>query len=345
MKITVLGLMVLALTAQTQAADIKGDLRFRAERIDDYAKDVRLRERIRARLGFYGKADERFDYGIRLATGDSNPVSTNQTFDDSFSTKGINLDLAYLKWTCPLTDSKVYLGKMKNPYKVPGHSSLVWDSDLNPEGAAIQMSKFGAFLNLGRHWLDERSGTADAFLHGAQLGYEKEVGPIKLLIGASYYDYISVKDQTVYDPTQSAAASKSSFGNSTTASNKYLFDYNLTEAFIAVEATEMPISVYVDYVKNSEATSNDTGYLVGFSAGKKINLNYNYRNLEKDAVLGAFTDSNVSGGGSDAKGHLVSLGMKTTESSSLKLTHMLNKTSVQNGKDYNRTQLDLSLKF
>jgi hypothetical protein len=338
MKLTVLGLLVLALTAQAQATDIKGDLRYRIERTDEVGKDARVRDRIRARINFSGKADERFDYGIRLASGSTDPISTNQTFDGAFTSKGINLDLAYLKWTCPLTESKVYLGKMKNPYKSPGSSSLLWDSDLNPEGMAIQMNKFGAFLNLGRHWLDERSGTADSFLHGAQLGYEKEIGPIKLTAGVSYFDYISVKNQTtLVDATDS-------FGNSAT-SNKYDNDYNLTEIFMAVEAIEMPFSVYVDYVKNGEATSNDTGYLAGFKVGKKYSLNYNYRRLEKDAVLGAFTDSDFHGGGSDGTGHTTTLGWKATDKSSLSLTHFMNKTAVTNGKDYHKTQLDLSLKF
>jgi len=345
MKITVLGLMFLTLTVQAQAADIKGDLRFRMERIDQQGKDVRLRERIRARLGFFGKADERFDYGIRLITGSSDPISANQTFDDSFASKSINLDRAYLKWTCPITGSKATLGKMSNPFTIPGKSSLLWDSDLSPEGVALQMNKFGAFLNLGRHWIDERSGTADAFLHGAQLGYKKEVGPIELMIGASYFDYVSVKDQTVYDPTESAAASKSSAGNSTTAANAYLYDYNLTEFFMEIKATEMPLSVYLDYVKNSEANSDDTGYLAGFTAGKKISMNYNYRRLERDAVLGAFTNSNFAGGGTNGTGHFLGLAWKTTEKSKLGLNHFFNKTAVKNGNDYHRTQLDLSLKF
>ena len=176
MKFTVLGLLFLTLSVQTQAADIKGDLRYRVERIDQVGNDARVRDRVRARLGVYGKADERFDYGIRLASGSADPVSTNQSLDGGFTSKGINLDLAYLKWTCPVTEAKALLGKSKNPYKKPGKSSLLWDSDLNPEGVALQVSKFGAFLNVGRHWLDERSGTADSFVHGAQLGYEKEIG-------------------------------------------------------------------------------------------------------------------------------------------------------------------------
>ena len=68
-------------------SNLKGDVRYRLENINDDSSEARFRHRVRARVGAYGQAQDNFKYGIRLVTGADNPVSTNQSLDTGFSNK------------------------------------------------------------------------------------------------------------------------------------------------------------------------------------------------------------------------------------------------------------------
>ena len=112
-----------------------------------------------------------------LASGGSDPRSTNQTFQDSFSSKGIQLDLAYAEYK-PVKGVKLLGGKFKNPIWRP--SDLLWDSDINPEGGAIQLdlkalSNLDVFLTTGVFVIDERRGGADPLLIPIQGGAKVKV--------------------------------------------------------------------------------------------------------------------------------------------------------------------------
>ena len=109
----------------------------------------RQRERYRLRIGLRGSLTDDWFFGIRLETS-QNPRSTNLTFgDDTSSTSGtsttfngpfaknsdgINVGQAYLGYK-GFPDITLTGGKMPNPI-VP--TLMVWDADINPEGAAEQ---------------------------------------------------------------------------------------------------------------------------------------------------------------------------------------------------------------
>ena len=72
----------------------------------------------------------------------------------------------------------------------------------------------------------------------------------------------------------------------------------------------LPVALFGDVVLNTEADDEDLGWLVGAELGKakdpgSYSLGYDYRNLEANAVVGAFTDSDSGGGGTDISGHRV----------------------------------------
>jgi len=133
---------------------ISGDLRFRHEHIDSETsgsvrwKKGRDRQRIRARLMLEAIINDEWDVAFRLASGErsiladeddmfADPVSSNQTLKQNFSSKDIWLDLAYFNWHPAAREGlNVYGGKIKNPFYTVGKNQLVWDSDLNPEGIA-----------------------------------------------------------------------------------------------------------------------------------------------------------------------------------------------------------------
>lgn len=340
MKRHICAALLIAASTTTYAMEAPtwgGDLRYRNERIDQDGRDARVRNRVRARLKLNGKVEENLSYGFRLASGGDDPVSTNQSLDSGFSTKGLQLDLAYLKYKHSLAHIKA--GKMKNPWEKAGKTELVWDGDLNPEGANIYIPVKMLFLNLGYLWTEERSSGPDSTIHGAQLGVKHKTDSFGIKVGVSYFDFTTMKGESpLYDSTDS-------FGNSTTGGN-YTNDYNLLEAFLEVNIkTKLPVNIYIDYVTNGEAKTNDTGYLAGFSVGKKFKFSYNYRQVEADAVVGVFTDSDFKGGGTDGKGHEIGLAYSPTKKTKFGFSHFMNKTAVKNGQDYTRSMLDFSLKF
>ena len=66
-----------------------------------------------------------------------------------------------------------------------------------------------------------------------------------------------------------------------------------------------PAVIFGNYVRNRDASSGDDGWLVGVGLGKvkkakSWSLKYQYQELESDAVLGLFSDSDFAGGDTGA---------------------------------------------
>ena len=152
-----------AAAAWTDTIKLSGDLRYRHESIDQDGSDERVRHRVRARVGLTAKPTEDTEVVVRLASGGADPVSTNQTLDDGFTTKDIRLDLAYLKAKLG-NGNTVIAGKMKNPLFMAGKNSLMWDSDLTPEGLAWTYKNDAVFVNAVGFSIEERSSASDAVI-------------------------------------------------------------------------------------------------------------------------------------------------------------------------------------
>jgi hypothetical protein len=73
-------------------------------------------------------------------------------------------------------------------------------------------------------------------------------------------------------------------------------------------------------------------------------LGYNYRDLEADAVVGAFSDSDFIGGGTDGKGHMFTAGYAISKNFTTGITYFSNEKGQQET-DYDRLQIDFKLKF
>ncbi|MBN1391234.1 MAG: putative porin [Sedimentisphaerales bacterium] len=340
---------------------ISGDLRYRHESIDSQAdgdwRDGRTRHRIRARLGLDAKINDDWDVAFRIASGSADPVSTNQSLEDGFSSKTLWLDLAYFTWH-PLSRKglKVYGGKMRNPFYRAGENQLIWDDDLTPEGIAASYEiPFGEnnklYINGGGFWVDESSAGADTSLWGFQ-SYLKHTFENKnyLTGGASYYSYGNIKGRGSLQNTW-ASTSNSFFGN-TSSGGEFTSDYDILEGFgeYGFTISDRPAALYGSYVKNIEAsTSEDTGWLIGCRFNKAKDpgtweLIYNYRDIEADAVLGAMNDSDFIGGGTDGKGHYIGFKYQLAKNLQAGLGYFLNKVG-ENDDDYRRLQADLVFKF
>ena len=353
--------------AWIEKVNLYGDFRYRYEYInDDGESSDQNRNRIRARVGLKGKVNDEMSFNFRIASGSEDPVSTNQTLDGGFSSKDIWLDRAYLQWEPASMDGWAFLfGKMGNPFFKAGGNQLIWDDDLNPEGIAAQYATklndtTGLFINGGGMWVEESSSNADASLWGLQAGLEHALNDdSKLTWGGSYYKYGNVKDEkTFYDVEDGFGNSNYIITNSDGDDETYyMYDYALLEAFAeyATKLGKTPASFYGNYVLNTASgVSEDTGWLVGAKYGKAKDpgtwaLGYEYRDLEADAVVGVFTDSDFIGGGTGGKGHKFSAGYALAKNATLGATYFMSQRDSDGdgsiNDDYDRFQLDLKVKF
>ncbi|MBV4459760.1 MULTISPECIES: putative porin [Pseudomonas] len=349
----------LAWAAKTQ---FKGDVRIRQEtvKIDGESNNGgrdKDRQRIRARLGAYSEINPQVDTGIRIATGGGDDArSTNQDMDNYFDKKQIWLDLGYIDYhPDAIKNLHVIGGKMLQPWVSMG--DVIWDSDINPEGLAVTYkyplgSSAELFGSLGNYTLkDNVDGEGVQFRHdlrltAGQLGSRFAITDnLKLTLGGSVYAYQNDEDSRCTGTSTPCALSVN--GNS--ANNQF----RLYEGFsqIDIGGLPMPLSFYGQYVKNNDAvTDADTAWLVG--AKSKVfglNLDYNYRDVQRDAVVGAFTDSDFANGTTGSRGHKFKVGYDIDKNFAIGATYFLTKADfssrTQRDADTNTLQLDAEAKF
>jgi len=346
---------------------LSGDFRYRHMTIDKEGADNRDGDRIRARLALDAAIGDGMDVRLRLATspsktatGGGDPDSANVALSGGASKKDVRLDQAFLNYhPAAAKGLSILAGKMDVPFYRPGESDLIWDGDLTPEGGAVKYSpQFGdlqLLSSVGGFWLSERDTAADGGIFGANLALKLNVSEEQkayVLGGAGYYDYVRTKGFALYD----WQGANNSYGNTKTGAN-YRFDYDEAEFFLEAGAQiyGAPASLFADVVHNARAEDDNLGFLVGFSVGelkrpRDVKLSYNYRDLEKDAVVGAFTDSDSFGGGTDGRGHKVAVDFLAVENVSLGAACYVDEVNVSTNdqtadKRYNRYQIDICLKF
>lgn len=347
----------------------KGDFRNRFEYIADETvldgagdEIKRYRERIRLRIGATADVGKDLKVGFRLASGESSdPISTNQSLTTGFSKKGIILDLAYAEYkaseSSALSGLHSVVGKMDNPFYKPGGSDLIWDNDITPEGLFASYSrdigeKFEIKALLGGFWIEERSKAADSGMLAFEIiGKFKPTENLSLGLGLSYFNFGNAQDNApFFDATKG-------FGNTTNAAGTgiaYDADFDLFNIGFEVgyKFEFAPINFFVDFVNNSGAeTDLDTGFLVGFSVGKISGakswmVSLSYRQLEADATVGAFADSDISGGGTDIDGVRLAMEYAIYKNWIVGATIMVGDKKIETTSDgYTRVQLDMSFKF
>jgi len=261
------------------------------------------------------RPSDNFKVGVGLATGSSNPRSTNVTLDSSFESKDIKLDYAYAEYFGIIKGLSVWGGKYKGIKKAIWRpSDLLWDSDLRPEGVGIKFNHrfrpygFSMFTNTGLWILDEESSEADVLMFYIQPGVRWDVTKgINLKVAVAYYDSGSIKGQIL----------KHSSGTNTLTNNGLKYDSNAWASSLELEFKNLTkfvpyIALFGEYVTNPEVDDEEQGHLVGLKFGdEKIKelgrwqFKYMYRKLEKDAWLDVFPDSDAYGGRTGVKGHEV----------------------------------------
>lgn len=319
---------------------LTGDIRTRYQgQWQDGATD-RHRGRIRYRLGVIAKPVSGLEVGAGLASGGSDLRSTNQSFDTTFSTKGINLDYAYAQYNFNETLMAV-AGKFKRSNYLWRTTDLMWDSDINPEGFSVNYTNDNdlgtTFVNTGIWVLEEiEDSEDDPYLIFGQLGQKFSIGEISATIAGTYYEFreINARDDFFTDDT---------ITNTDFNFDSFSLSGELSMKDVLVKGSR--IGVFADWVKNTDTdTSQNTGYAIGFKAENGAwDFKYIYADLEENAWPDIFPDSDRFDGLTGIDGHEFIFNYDLLKNVSLGLDYYIMENTADI--DQKLLQLDVVVKF
>lgn len=277
---------------------VSGDLRLRAQ--GDYSDSDganRTSTQLRARLGATYALNDLVTIGGRIVTGDGDdPNSSDVQLSNWNDDLQISLDLAYAQLN--FGNLKFYGGKIPNPFL---RTDLVWDGDVNPQGASVvyklPLAGGGAFRANGLFFsVDEQVAGPDSTMGGVQLGFDSpSYGGFKYDLSGGYYRYSL--------GSLAGADSGDWRSNRRNPDGSLASDYELVDVVAGLSwqgANEKwPLRVVGDYVKNLGAIDDqDTGFGVDVSLGRASKagdwrFTYGYSQTDVDAVLAAFSNDNI----------------------------------------------------
>jgi hypothetical protein len=333
---------------------LKGDFRYRHDSTEEEGLADRTRHRIRARLGVEAGVTEDVKLFAGLATGDPlDPRSTNVTLGSGNVRKNIALDYAYVDWAA-FDGATLSLGKMKYPFERIG-GSMLYDADVNPEGAALRYAAANGFFASGYgFWLSESGSGADANVLGAQLGWAG-AGGLKLAV--SYNNYGALQYSTAGLAELGGNSTYGAASSACTGSGVvpcYLYDYDILGfgAEYAFALGAMPVRVWGDYLENTAIDVLNQGYSLGFTLGAARDpgsweLGLLYQDVEKDAQWGGVIDSDLAGGATQGKGIAARGSWVPARNVMVNLTYMDNVRDydLASERDFRRLLLDFNFRF
>lgn len=340
---------------------INADLRLRHDQIMPTGAAERIQHRARARVGFMFETTASTRLGLQLASGGDNPRSGNQTFGGVQTRKSVGLDLAFLEWR--LSDSAVMTaGKMRYPFVRPGQS-LFFDSDPNPEGAALAFSQGNWFGSAWGFWLEERAADDDAMVVGGQWGWKGNVGDSRVLAALQYHDLGGVQGRRAfYGCSGSAAIANRTIacanGNTVVGTNAgdavLAYDYRIAELLTEVNLSvgNLPVQLWGDYARNLDPDDLNVAYGLGFMLGKasgpgRWEGGAAWHSTEKDALFGQFVDGEFADGRTDSNGWVLRVNYAAARNVVVGTTWFINEQNMDVGMpvDYERLFLDVVVKF
>ncbi len=299
----------------------KGDLRVRGESIrtervvgsgpgatvEDAAD--RNRMRYRARLSAEARVTERSKVVLGIASGDGDPRSTNQTFGDAGSGKGVRFDLAHADWAFA-PGAHLVLGKHRQPFRRTGQS-LFFDTDINPEGGALTYERGMFFGSAYAWWLQEgyspdpAGNNDDTNLLGAQGGIVFPLAGGETRLAAHYYDCGGCQHNAPFwsggGPNGNTTVPQET-GNGTVQVLKYDYDVMVLSGQMNLTLLGRPLLLWADWARNlASGVEHDTAYNLGAffgsaSAPRSWEAGLMYQSMDKDAMFAQLIDSDFAAG-------------------------------------------------
>lgn len=344
----------------------------------------RNRFQYRLRYGVTANVLENMEVGFRLASiGDtgSNQISSNNTFDNNASKKGIAIDMAYGKWT-PIDNgtwvTKFTVGKMENPLEI---NPTFVDQDYTPEGFGQQITyrvheNHDLQFNAGQFVLDESGTSADAYMLGAQLKWDARWSQ-KLQSSAGIMALI-IPGREVLAEAGSGLLDIGEGNTRVPAGGPPLYNFDPIIADASVTYTfdkapfyngAFPVRLAGSYLNNPSAPQDNEGYSVKLTLGKAgkrktWELSYELRELQADAIYeelpesdfnaytqaaGAFGNRTGYVNGTNVRGHIIKAGYSPYDSFAIFVTLWMTENIHESpaGSDSNaqRLQVDAIWKF
>ena len=356
-----------SLPAWVQNIKLKGDLRLRYQYKHEKATGDTNIGRVRARLGLEDKVNEKILAGIGIATGSGDPRSTNISFGDYNSKKTLVLDYAYAKYNAlpwlTLVGGKMYLNDtLWEP------TDLIWDTDITPEGAVIQLNKnvnpnLALSMNLGALIVSADSSSDNdapmAYIIQPQASY-KFNDNLSLKGALSFQSFHNVKGHACLKYASGSNTGITKIG-SADATGNYVYDYQMLnpalefkviQPFKALGLNIETLRLFGEYVNNLDVSKGASGFSLGFQFGNdKVEkwgdwqFRYVYAMLQKDAVLDVLPDSDRYSGKTGMRSHEGSLAYGLGKNVSLGLDVYRSWSIIGAKAPETLIQTDLNMKF
>jgi hypothetical protein len=323
---------------------------------------------------------------LQMNTNGADPRSGNQTLGsgNDFDKDEFRLDLAYATLT-PTPKGALtgiengYLGfdvgKVKNPFiwKLLGADNLLFDNDINPEGANLRITGGAGpvllFANGGVYVIDENAASKDPKVAGGQLG-----GSVKLADWASLgargtlYHFFSLDDDFFTRSASNLAAPGGTGGNIIDGLSRRNGSIQIAEssAFVTlVPHALVPVTFYGTYATNLSAHNSliapgvgreNDAWTAGVIVGDYVSLiaiGFAYYYVEANAFPSMYLESDVLDGIPNREGYMLSLRRQLFENVDLGVRGFLTDrieggtAFVNSGpaSDRFRGQADLTFKF
>jgi hypothetical protein len=314
----------------------------------------RQRLRVRARLGVSVNADEAWGGGVRLTTGStSDPLSSNQTLGNYGNRYTTALDRAYIRYRGGNQFNAV-LGRIGNPWfgtDLVWANDLSFDGLAVQWTPTLGAWGRGTLTAAALPVQEVELSGGDKWLYGVQAGVEwPGRGLVSGRVGLAYYHYAhllgrpNAAGSSLNDYTAPAFAQKGNtyFNVSSDPARPLLalassyHIVNLTGSIDLLTVGYKHLVLTADVARNVgfdraavsaragvDVAPQTLGLLLRASLGDsevaaagQWQVFFGYKRVERDAVLDAFTDSDLHGGGTDAKGYTLGgswgLGRNTT---------------------------------
>jgi hypothetical protein len=329
---------------------VYGDFRLRGEStVNRDGKSDSYRARIRMRLGANYELSEDLLIGARLVTGSGDdPKSTHVTLGDGFKDFEIDLDRAFLTYQPDWAlGGWATAGKFANPFRQnPVYGELVWDADVQPEGAVL------GFTRRGIPGVDELRIVAGGyyFFHqddAGDAGAAVIQGSARVPLGAHFTSNVAVGYYWWSDPTPD--------GNSPSPGVDLSGNFGILNPILSVSYDDwkVPVVASAEYIFNTRArSSRDSGYALGVALGRAAKkrdwrVYYQWQVVETDSVFPAVSQDDFPFT-TDFRGHVFGVNYQFLDKVGLHVWALVSQPDAPGAGNDNtvwRPRIDLNFKF